>query len=73
MKRFVVPPVNYQCPTCMSLNRLPNIAGRFHLINETQCQCNGCNTIYPKEMFYTVDTKLEERPVLGSKTLRSYL
>lgn len=59
--RFVIPPVNYNCPTCMSLNRLPNIAGRFHLINETHCQCNGCSTIYPKEMFYsTVNTNTNQ-------------
>ena len=32
--------------------KIPNIAGRFHIINETQCQCNGCNTIYPKSEYY---------------------
>jgi hypothetical protein len=45
--------VNYNCPVCMSSkNKLPNLAGRFHIINETQCQCNGCKTIYPKKKFY---------------------
>jgi len=49
----VAPPVNYDCPTCMAgRNKLPNIAGRFHLINETECRCNGCNTVYPKTLFY---------------------
>jgi hypothetical protein len=48
----IIEPVNYNCPTCMKKDNLPNIAGRFHIINETECQCNGCNTIYPKERFY---------------------
>lgn len=45
-------PVNYNCPSCMEKGNLPNIAGRFFIINETECQCNGCNTIYPKSQFY---------------------
>lgn len=45
--------VNYDWPCCMKgQNRIPNLAGRFHLINELECQCNGCKTVYPKEMFY---------------------
>ena len=43
---------NYHCPVCRSSSSLPNMAGRFFIINETQCQCNGCNTIYEKELFY---------------------
>jgi hypothetical protein len=45
-------PVNYDCPVCMASNKLPNAGGRFFLINETQCQCNGCNTIFDKTQFY---------------------
>lgn len=50
----IIEPVNYNCPTCMEEGRgkLPNIAGRFHIINQKQCQCNGCCTIYPKNQFY---------------------
>lgn len=44
--------VNYECPICMKSNKLPNIAGKFFIINESQCQCNGCNSIYPKNQFY---------------------
>ena len=44
--------VNYYCPECKKTNRVPNMAGRFFIINETQCQCNGCNTIFPKTQFY---------------------
>jgi len=44
--------VNYDCPKCKETGKDPTIAGRFHLINETECQCNGCKTIYPKSQFY---------------------
>ena len=44
--------VNYNCPECKKKNKLPNIAGRFFIINDTECQCNGCGTIYPKSQFY---------------------
>jgi hypothetical protein len=43
---------NYHCPICKATGATPNIAGRFFIINETQCQCNGCNTIFEKDMFY---------------------
>uniref|UniRef100_A0A6C0JWW7 Uncharacterized protein n=1 Tax=viral metagenome TaxID=1070528 RepID=A0A6C0JWW7_9ZZZZ len=43
---------NYHCPVCKSSGATPNMAGRFFIINETQCQCNGCNTIFEKHMFY---------------------
>ncbi len=45
-------PVNYHCPECKKTNRLPNIAGRFFIINERDCKCNGCGTVYPKSRFY---------------------
>ncbi len=48
----IINPVNYNCPCCMKGKKLPNIAGRFFIINESQCQCNGCGTIYPKQQFY---------------------
>ena len=43
---------NYNCPVCRTSRLSPNIAGRFHIITPTQCQCNGCNTIFEKSMFY---------------------
>ena len=58
--------VNYDCPVCMASNRIPNRAGRFFLINETECQCNGCNTKYSKKRFYkpykldAINVKLEQ-------------
>ena len=63
--RYVNTPVNYNCPTCMLLNKLPNIAGRFHIINDTECKCNGCNTIYSKEMFYNFS--YSNRSIWGQK------
>jgi hypothetical protein len=59
-------PVNYSCPVCRTSGKLPNIAGRFFLINETECQCNGCNTKFNKRLFYkphsmnAVNVKLEQ-------------
>jgi hypothetical protein len=50
---------NYHCSVCMATGKVPNIAGRFHLINETQCKCNGCQTVFEKEIIY--------RPVVYSK------
>lgn len=44
---------NYHCPVCKASGSTPNMAGRFFIINETQCQCNGCNTVFEKEMFYS--------------------
>ena len=44
--------VNYNCPECQKTNKIPNIAGRFFLINETECQCNGCSNVFPKTKFY---------------------
>lgn len=58
-------PVNQVCPACQATGKLPNLAGRFHLINEKDCQCNGCKTVYPKSMFYkqvVTNTKLSEEP-----------
>ena len=45
-------PVNAMCPVCKETKKLPNLNGRFFIINETECKCNGCNTIFPKLQFY---------------------
>jgi len=49
-------PVNYNCPNCMRAgnNAEPNLAGRFFLINEDECKCNGCNAVFPKSQFYKI-------------------
>ena len=36
----------------MASQKIPNIAGRFHLINERECKCNGCNSVFEKKRFY---------------------
>ena len=60
-------PVNYDCPKCKESGKTPNKGGRFHLINDTECQCNGCKSIYAKELFYkpvvTNATELKEPAV----------
>ena len=47
-----VKPVNYNCLVCMESGNLPNIAGRFFIINSSQCKCNGCNSIFNKSDYY---------------------
>jgi len=46
-------PVNVECPVCKEIKKVPNLTGRFFIINETECKCNGCNTIFPKSQFYS--------------------
>jgi hypothetical protein len=63
-------PVNYYCPKCKETGKTPNLAGRFFIINETECECNGCKTIYPKSKMYKpvvtgaklINPKLSEQP-----------
>ena len=43
---------NYDCPVCKKLGKLPNLAGKFFLINEKECKCSGCDTIFDKKKFY---------------------
>ena len=43
---------NYECPVCAQSGKTPNLAGRFNIINEYECKCNGCNTIFEKCRFY---------------------
>jgi hypothetical protein len=44
--------VNYNCPVCMESGLTPNIAGKFFIINDKECQCNGCKKIFNKSDFY---------------------
>ena len=48
----IVQPVNYNCPVCSKSGAIPNIAGRFFIINEKECECNGCGSKFPKSQFY---------------------
>lgn len=50
---------NYNCSICKKSGKLPNIAGRFYIINEQECICNGCNTIYKKEQIYKTDYEIK--------------
>ena len=43
---------NYHCPICMQSGHLPNINGKFFLIDDFHCQCNGCHTIFDKFLYY---------------------
>ena len=45
---------NYNCPVCRSSGSVPNMAGRFYIINAYECQCNGCNSIFLKKFFFSL-------------------
>jgi hypothetical protein len=51
---------NYYCPNCRKTNKLPNIAGRFYDINETECQCNACFSIYDKKILSVIRMKMQQ-------------
>lgn len=44
---------NALCPVCKKSGQIPNLAGRFYLIENGMCQCNGCNTVFDKKLFYS--------------------
>jgi hypothetical protein len=44
--------VNANCSICMKSGKMPNLVGRFFIINEKECKCNGCNTIFDKKDIY---------------------
>ncbi len=48
----VINKCNYQCPICRLSGNTPNIAGKFFIINDQQCQCNACGTIYKITDYY---------------------
>jgi hypothetical protein len=43
---------NYLCPNCQKTGKLPTLSGRFFIINDTECQCNACYSIFNKKLFY---------------------
>lgn len=51
--------VNYNCPICKSTNKSPNLVGRFFPINEQQFKCNGCNSIFNKDIIYSLSMNNE--------------
>ena len=45
--------VNYRCPECMKQTKaVPNIDGRFFIINESQCRCNGCGGVFKTSDYF---------------------
>jgi hypothetical protein len=63
---------NALCPMCKSSGQIPNLAGRFFLIENDMCQCNGCNTIFDKKLFYghyDVERDLIVTPTIATFTL----
>lgn len=48
----VINKCNSDCPNCQKSGKVPNIAGRFFIINDLECKCNACDAVFPKEQFY---------------------
>ena len=51
---------NALCPVCAKSEHTLNIVGRFFLIENGMCQCNGCNSVFNKKLFYScfdIDTE----------------
>jgi hypothetical protein len=61
---------NYNCPVCKESGKIPNLAGRFFIISNTECQCSGCNTVFQKKDYYkSVDenkdeVKVDKNPII---------
>ena len=51
--------VNYYCPVCKNSNKVPNLVGKFILINDYQYKCSGCNSIFNKNSIYSLSMKNE--------------
>lgn len=61
---------NINCPICQKTGKLPSLSGRFHIINDNECKCNVCNTIFNKSIIYksVLDNNLENSNVIQHKT-----
>jgi len=49
----------------MGQNEVPNSAGRFFIINDQECQCNVCDTIYNKTIIYKPVNPVTGQPLRG--------
>ncbi len=59
---------NYNCPVCKTSGKIPNIAGRFYIISDTECQCSGCGEIFEKKKYYRdVSLNLDEENHMKTK------
>jgi hypothetical protein len=51
--------VNYNCSVCRNSKKVPNLVGRFIKINDSQFKCNGCNSIFNKDIIYSLSMNNE--------------
>jgi len=63
---------NYSCPTCKKSGKMPTISGRFHIINDKECQCNACYSIFNKNIFYKSYATTESIPSSNSASNYNY-
>lgn len=40
---------NYDCPICQKSGNIPNLLGRFILIENDKMKCTGCNNLFTRE------------------------
>ena len=52
--------VNYDCPLCKKSGKVPNLVGKFELINDQYFKCNGCNSIFNKNVIYQLSKNNEK-------------
>jgi len=64
---------NYHCPVCKQSGKLPNLKGRFFLIDDNNCQCNGCNTIFDKLLYYKNTLPVVEGTLLNNIEYNNYI
>ena len=48
---------NYNCNVCKKSGKLPNILGRFVVIENNKMKCTGCNHIFTREEFGNICDK----------------
>lgn len=45
--------VNHDCPVCRNTKNVPNLVGRFILINDYQFKCSGCDSVFNKNSIFS--------------------
>lgn len=52
--------VNNDCPVCMKdKNAIPNKGGRFFIVDDEHCVCNGCGNKFKKSEYYVDVSQLD--------------
>jgi hypothetical protein len=60
--------VNHDCPVCKNTKKVPNLVGRFILINEYQYKCSGCDSLFNKNTIFSFHT--DNRPIILDNVIK---